>query len=566
MANFSNKIVTTIEVLTDKSAASLKSFRTSIQEADGASAKLKAGFGQAGDFIKSHAAGVAAAAGTALVGFAANAVSEFQNLALESGKMADTLGISTESASRWIEVAGDIGASTEDVTKAMTRMEREVAKNPAQFDALGISVARTATGAVDANETFLRTIEALKRIKDPTERQEAANKLLGRSWSNIAELVNGDVRQAYESVADAKLIDEEEVARAREFRDAWDELKGKLEDFTVTVGGAVVPLMTDMIDLATDLGAVFAKLKGPFDLLGEAFSHGGDMADKYIAEAKAAEEQTNGTGKSAEATAERMTSLARAFQDGSVAAEGTSYAIKASGEAAKEAERRLHDLEKQWDDLMGALDDESTWLSVQDGFDAVERAAAEAYEAAASGSADAEAKGRAYRQAVIEQTQAVLDYSKNVLGIPVSKATTIQALIDNGELERAEEALRILTRNREVSVQIVARGGVGYDGGISGKRAMGGPVSAGGLYEVNENGSELLTEGGKTYLMAGRDGMVTPLAGAVGAPSASSGSAAPVINIYANVIEKDTARWIVEQIAKARQTMGASTVQRAVNG
>lgn len=46
----------------------------------------------------------------------------------------------------------------------------------------------------------------------------------------------------------------------------------------------------------------------------------------------------------------------------------------------------------------------------------------------------------------------------------------------------------------------------------SGKRAHGGPVSEGGLYEVTEGGkSELLHEGGKTYLMAGRDGRVEPM-------------------------------------------------------
>jgi len=45
----------------------------------------------------------------------------------------------------------------------------------------------------------------------------------------------------------------------------------------------------------------------------------------------------------------------------------------------------------------------------------------------------------------------------------------------------------------------------------SGGRASGGPVDAGHLYRVNEDGPELLTVGGKSYLMMGRDsGNVTP--------------------------------------------------------
>lgn len=44
-----------------------------------------------------------------------------------------------------------------------------------------------------------------------------------------------------------------------------------------------------------------------------------------------------------------------------------------------------------------------------------------------------------------------------------------------------------------------------------GARAAGGPVSAGGIYRVNELGPELLSMGGMTYLMASQPGYVTPL-------------------------------------------------------
>lgn len=43
------------------------------------------------------------------------------------------------------------------------------------------------------------------------------------------------------------------------------------------------------------------------------------------------------------------------------------------------------------------------------------------------------------------------------------------------------------------------------------------------MHEVNENGSELLTEGGKTYLMAARDGYVTPLSTGVAGSSNITG-------------------------------------------
>lgn len=62
-------------------------------------------------------------------------------------------------------------------------------------------------------------------------------------------------------------------------------------------------------------------------------------------------------------------------------------------------------------------------------------------------------------------------------------------------------------------------GGTGFGdynalGVLDGKRAIGGPVSAGSMYQVNERGPELLNAGGKQYLMMGsQGGSVTPNAG-----------------------------------------------------
>lgn len=47
---------------------------------------------------------------------------------------------------------------------------------------------------------------------------------------------------------------------------------------------------------------------------------------------------------------------------------------------------------------------------------------------------------------------------------------------------------------------------------VAGQRAIGGPVSGNSLYQVNEMGPELLSQGGKSYLMMGKQGgSITPL-------------------------------------------------------
>lgn len=54
--------------------------------------------------------------------------------------------------------------------------------------------------------------------------------------------------------------------------------------------------------------------------------------------------------------------------------------------------------------------------------------------------------------------------------------------------------------------------GTDFSTWVAGQRATGGPVSAGSLYQVNEMGPELLSQGGKSYLMMGeKGGSITPL-------------------------------------------------------
>ncbi|MBV7478198.1 phage tail tape measure protein [Pseudomonas sp. PDM31] len=72
---------------------------------------------------------------------------------------------------------------------------------------------------------------------------------------------------------------------------------------------------------------------------------------------------------------------------------------------------------------------------------------------------------------------------------------------------------------------------------FSGYRASGGPVAANSLYEVNELGPELYSEGGRSFLMTGANGgSVTPLTSGGGAGiQAMSGGGATQISVQVNV-------------------------------
>jgi hypothetical protein len=64
---------------------------------------------------------------------------------------------------------------------------------------------------------------------------------------------------------------------------------------------------------------------------------------------------------------------------------------------------------------------------------------------------------------------------------------------------------------------------------VAGQRATGGDVAPNSLYQVNELGPELFSQGGKSYLMTGADGgSVTPLGSGGGSVSAGSGGSSPI--------------------------------------
>ena len=232
----------------------ISNFRTSIAQAEGGIGKFKAGVGAAGtafgNFITSPA-GIAAGAGLLL-----KAAMSAEQLALKVGQLADTTGLSTEAASRWIEVAGDMGISSETLEGLIAKMTQNLGKSPAAFKALGIEVQHANDGTVDMNATLLDAIAALHAIHDPTKRAEAAAKLFGRGWKDAAELVGmsaDQLKAKLNGVGDAKIMSGKDVKQAREFRDTMEDLKDVAGDLAMEVGKDLLPALTD---LAKVLGAI----------------------------------------------------------------------------------------------------------------------------------------------------------------------------------------------------------------------------------------------------------------------------------------------------------------------
>lgn len=514
-----NKISVIIDVAVDKGVTSLKKFRTAIGEADGAAGKMRAGFDVAKESIVANAANIAMAAGSALVAFGVKSVKAFQDTALAAGKFSDATGLAVDEASRFIEVAGDIGIEAGTVESALGKMNKTLGGSPELFAELGVEIAKTGTGATDVNGTFLNVVDRLNAIKDPAEKAAVATKLLGKGWQGMAELIgqgSASLKASLAGVADAQVIDEAELAKAKEFRERMDELNDRLQAVMMTVGESLVPVLSDMADkvslvtdkagelsaaledvTGTDLAGWAETLTSPVDVATSAMdlftdaigsnvsaTDGLDYAWDYFTgnlkdSTVTIDAGTDAAARMAAMYAERLVPSADAVATSIGHVDRSAQDFTDEARRAEEATRALDETYKTF---LGSLDQQDAW----DGF----------FE-----------KMYVYHSETGRSAQETRDYTRDIAEMvmalenvpPETKAKMI-ATLDEGNIAAIESRLNQMARNRVVSIssQLV---GSGLRNEMEG-RAMGGPVTAGTPYIVGERGPEIV--------VPGRSGTVIP--------------------------------------------------------
>ena len=277
MASFSERVTIYIETKVDNATSGLKNLKSSIQDAEGATGKLKAAAGGLGDVV-GQAAGAflspaGLAAGAAAVGGAAvKAVGEFEQLGLAVGKVSDGTGLTADAASRWIEVADDAGVSTESFTKSVGFMEKAIGTNKEAFTQWGVEVVKAKDGTTDVNATLLNAIQTLNGIDDPVKRNAAGLAIFGKSWKDMSELIGeGSVKLKSDlaSVQDSKVFSDKDIATARDVRDGFDAIHDAVDGLFLTMGKSLAPAVADV---AKRLGEVITKAEPAFKAMGDGLS------------------------------------------------------------------------------------------------------------------------------------------------------------------------------------------------------------------------------------------------------------------------------------------------------
>jgi|688.fasta_scaffold239911_2 hypothetical protein len=458
-------IITSLEDTGIKNAkAAFNDFKSAVGQAEGGIGKFKAGSKVALDAVAANAATFAVAAGTAVGKFVLDGMAAFQNLAISAGKFADATGLAVEDASRYIEAAGDIGIPIDAVEGAIGRLNKTIGADPDKVRDLGIDLVYLRDGSLDVNETFLNTIDRLKKIKDPAEKARVAAQLLGKGWQSMAELIEmgaDDLNASLTAVSEQKVISEEELRMAREYRAAMDGLGDSVDDLQVKSGQRLIPLTTMLANGATKALEFDAVVTEFFkDIVGN-----GTQAEEQLSE------------------------LAGVVDEGRINAGAFKTAIQNAktpldnlATSASNASVAIVKADTAWKNLTGTLDREVALDNAKTDLAELEAAAAKAFGTGA--------------QADIDDYEAKLASYAGVLA-------GISGTMDG--ISSKEILFRFKTQGSAAALEYatyLARGAE-YGGlsefdaltlaGISGTRANGGPVMGGGTYLVGERGPELFT-------------------------------------------------------------------------
>lgn len=472
--------------------AAFDNFKSAVGDAQGGMNKFKAGAGAVMETVKANAGAFAIAGAAAFATFAQKSITAFQDLALEVDKFSIASGLKAEEASRWVEVAGDLGINVGSVETAIGKMNRTVGQNPDLFKNLGVDLVYTNDGALDVNATFLNTIQHLKDIKDPAERAKEGVKLLGKGWTDMALLIDegaGKLSASLSSVSDAKIIDQNEIGKARNFRDATDELKGKFEDFALVLGEELVPAITAIvetllpaIELPVKFVGGFIGLESPTELL----VNMGSSLEEVVVQLGAAQVMadtgmtalellaTIGTtaGDSMLYLADESNKYVQYTQSRLDAINGTTTAIEDQGDAVSTTDLK-------WQALKGTLELSSAMADAKAQLDDLAEKAIEAYNGAEGALGE-------YEQGLIDAQLMVLSLAETIK-LTDSQKNQVRVLVDTGDLERALTLIDTISAGGYTAELNAMR--------FRGARANGGPVMGGSTYLVGERGPELFTPG-----------------------------------------------------------------------
>jgi hypothetical protein len=445
-----------IPIVTEFVDAGLKSaqgafdtFRSKVGEAEGGMGKFKAGAGVALDTVKANAGVFAAAAGGAIAGFASKAIGDFQDLALAVDQFSDKTNLTLDQSSRWNAYTSDLGIESDAMIKIFDKLGKAANDQIPAFEELGVEIAFGPDGTTDIEETFFRVIDKLNSLEDPAARARLRADLLGKGWMGAAEIINSsssDIRRSLNEVGDFEIIDEDEIQKAKDLREAQDRLGDALAEISVKIGEELVPALVEMTELMIP---AIEKLGDGLGIVVEGLREGTENSDGFfdgLIELLNPFDAYQDALQGDDGAVQQTEDLNQAWIDSVVAMGKARYdGLKPTTESLEDMEDALLEADEALAELKGNVDRREAWRNLIDEIDNVKEAAVTAF---------VEGTPAAVRESesALDQLRVELgEYILETQGIPTEKKTDFLARLETANLQEIEAIFNQLGRPRTVT-------------------------------------------------------------------------------------------------------------------
>jgi len=176
----------------------------------------------------------------------------------EIGLMAEKTGFSTKSIQELQYVTNQLDVPFESVQSSITQFTNKLKEavkgtgDTAQaLNALGISMEDSAGKTRPINDVYMEVINKLGEMRNESDRNILASALFGRSWSELAPLLNAGGDAINQLIDDANrlglIMSKEGIDAARKYTDHMDRLKLQFKVTSAEIGNAFIPLITDTL-------------------------------------------------------------------------------------------------------------------------------------------------------------------------------------------------------------------------------------------------------------------------------------------------------------------------------
>lgn len=184
----------------------------------------------------------------------------------EIGDQSQKLGISAENYQKLSYAMELCGADVEDFKKGTINISKTLANVQngfegagVSFDTLGVSLQNSDGSMRSTEDVLLDSIDALANMEDETKRNALANAIFGKSYTELAPLLNSGSDGIRELMDEAEeygmVMSDEAIAASDAFADSLGKLSGTMKGAKNRMMAEFLPGLTSITDGIADLVA-----------------------------------------------------------------------------------------------------------------------------------------------------------------------------------------------------------------------------------------------------------------------------------------------------------------------